>query len=309
MRKVVFYLKAIIRPFILEVKRRRLKQKLLSAIGVSSGYVFSEKDVDLYVAEKFAQLPKISVAESDAPSLLKVTLGGKHIYWPSSLSTDDLPWLYHEIFDSYIENPSSYNHPGIGYKERKWVIDAGAAEGFFSVFALENSRGKVFCIEPLAVMKPALERTLASYSGQERSMVITAALGEISGFSEIQIDSNHICDSKILLDVSPVERSENVSITEKVPVITIDQFVDQYSLGEGGVIKMDIEGYEMAALMGATNTMKRYKPALAIAVYHDLENAKKCAEIIMTANPQYKVEFRGYYGYFYPPRPYLVFAF
>jgi FkbM family methyltransferase len=309
MRKIVFYLKSIIRPFIIWAKKNRLKQKLLSRIGIDSDYVFSEKDIDLYVAEKFSQLLLVSVSESDDPSLQKVTLGGKQVYWPSSLPTDDLPWLYHEIFDPFTENPSSYNHPGIGYKDREWVIDAGAAEGFFSVFALENSHGKLFCIEPLSVMKPALERTLVLYSGAGRSIVVTAALGEKPGLSEIQIDSKHICDSKILLNSSPVEPSEGTPITEKVPVFTIDQLVDQYSLEAEGVIKMDIEGFEMAALMGATNTMRRYKPALAIAVYHEPENAKKCAEIIMAANHQYKIEFRGYYGYFDPPRPYLIFAF
>ena len=309
MRNGVFYMKAIVGPFIFELKRRRLKKDLLSKMTAGSGYLFSEKDVELYVAERFAKLPIASVDGTDDPALLKVTLGGKQVFWPSSLSPDDLPWLYHEIFDPFIGKPSSYDHPGIGYMNREWVIDAGAAEGYFSVFALENSCGKVLCIEPLSIMKPALERTLASYSGMERSTVITAALGERPGFSEIQIDSRHICDSRILLDTSPIERSENAPKTEKVSIVTIDQLVDQYSLGKGGVIKMDIEGFEMAALMGATETMKRYKPALAIAVYHDLDNAKKCAEIIITANPEYKIEFRGYYGYFDPPRPYLVFAF
>lgn len=82
----------------------------------------------------------------------------------------------------------------------------------------------------------------------------------------------------------------------------------QYSLGTGGLIKMDIEGYEMAALSGASKVLKEYKPSLAIAVYHELENAKKCAEIIKAANSTYKIEFRGCYGYFEPPRPYLLFA-
>ncbi|KKM84494.1 hypothetical protein LCGC14_1298540 [marine sediment metagenome] len=75
------------------------------------------------------------------------------------------------------------------------------------------------------------------------------------------------------------------------------------------MIKMDIEGYEMSALRAAMSLMKNHKPRLAIAVYHELENALKCAEIIKNANPTYKVEFRGYYGYFEPARPYMLFAY
>ena len=72
---------------------------------------------------------------------------------------------------------------------------------------------------------------------------------------------------------------------------------------------MDIEGYEMTALSGALNVLKEYKPALAVAVYHDLENARTCAALIKGANPTYKIEFRGCYGYLDPPRPYMVFAY
>lgn len=300
--------KHLLRPLAVMARKQLLMRKLLiNASNQEDTYKFTREDIDLYVSERFCGSYRIEQEATNIPGLVKVSIKGVSIYWPAALTTGDLPWLYHEIFDSFIENPSSYNHPGIGYKDRKWVMDAGAAEGFFSVFALENSPGKVFCIEPLSVMKPALERTLATYSG--RSIVITAALGEKPGLSEIQIDGDHICDSKILLNASPVEQPDNTSITEEVTIVTIDQIANQYSLGEEGVIKMDIEGFEMAALMGAINTMKRYKPALAIAVYHDLENAKRCAEIIMGANPQYKLEYRGYYGYFDPPRPYIVFAY
>jgi hypothetical protein len=66
---------------------------------------------------------------------------------------------------------------------------------------------------------------------------------------------------------------------------------------------------EMLAMTGAVNLMRRFKPALTVAVYHDLDNAKKCAEIIKSANPKYKIKFRGFYGYFEPARPYMVFAY
>jgi hypothetical protein len=64
----------------------------------------------------------------------------------------------------------------------------------------------------------------------------------------------------------------------------------------------------MNALRGASVVLKELKPKLAVAVYHNLNNANECAAIIMKANPAYKIEFRGMYGYFDPPRPYMLFA-
>jgi hypothetical protein len=122
------------------------------------------------------------------------------------------------------------------------------------------------------------------------------------------VDAKHICDSK-LIDPSATGRETGTGgVTASVPVATIDLLAAQHSLAEDGLIKMDVEGFEMAALKGAVRTLRDYKPALAIAVYHELGNARECAEIIRAANPRYQIEFRGYYGWFHPPRPYMLFA-
>jgi FkbM family methyltransferase len=301
----------VVRPAVNIVRKRKLSRKLLYELDqIKNGYAFSKYDIDLYVHERFVGLSPMSVADvEDDAGLVKVTIEGKDIYWPNILPLKDLPWLHHEIFDDFNTNPSSYEHPSINFKNRKWVLDAGAAEGYFSVFSLLNSPALVIAVEPLILMRPALKKTLNLHANGRETIIVTAALADKPGWSEIHVDYDHICDSKLRSTASVSDSSTINSETERIKVITIDELALQYVLGAGGLIKMDIEGYEMAALSGAQSLMKEYKPALAIAVYHDIENARKCADIIKAANSSYKIEFRGCYGYFDPPRPYMLFAY
>jgi FkbM family methyltransferase len=310
MNRTLNFVKKYARSLVNLIKKKNLKKKLLSVSALSSyKYQFTEKDVDLYLSEKYVRLSPCITKSTDNPELLTVRVHERSIFWPIWLADIDLPWLYHEIFDDYDYNPSSYNHPSLGYENRKWIIDAGAAEGYFSIFALEKSNAKLICIEPLQMMKLPLEKTLDSYSTGKCVKIISAALSDKVGWGEIQVDDNHICDSKLTSNASVLLSAQLDPSLQRVPVTTLDQLGIDQALGNDGLIKMDIEGYEMAALSGAINLMKNHKPALAIAVYHDLENAKKCAEIIKAANLDYKIEFRGFYGYFDPPRPYMVFAY
>lgn len=54
---------------------------------------------------------------------------------------------------------------------------------------------------------------------------------------------------------------------EKIEIVTIDDFVFKNNL-DIGLIKMDIEGYEMKAIRGAFETIKRDRPILLISIYH-----------------------------------------
>lgn len=69
--------------------------------------------------------------------------------------------------------------------------------------------------------------------------------------------------------VSPTAKNANAI---KVQTLSIDDLVRQGELERADFIKMDIEGAELMALQGAEQTLRQFKPKLAITVYHDLKD-------------------------------------
>lgn len=59
------------------------------------------------------------------------------------------------------------------------------------------------------------------------------------------------------------------------------------------IIKMDIEGAELSALKGFSNTIKCYKPKLAICLYHRVEDYWTIPIYIHNLVPQYKLYVRN----------------
>lgn len=271
----------------------------------SGSYKFKLKDIYLYYCEKNTSLPdlKLGGGVENSKNLRKICVSGKCIYYSSSIDPKDLPWLYHEVFDPYNVNPSSYDNPNMQLQKKDWVIDAGAAEGYFSIFAAERAKygAIILALEPLSIMRDSLLRT-AKLNNIKYFKHLPFALSNNEGKVLFKLDPEHICDSKI--NEKNIEQVD----TELVAVTTIDKVIKEQNFFGQGMIKMDIEGFEMKALEGAKDTLRTLKPSLAIAVYHEYENANKCAKIIQNVNPEYKIELRGCYGYFKPPRPYMLFA-
>ena len=72
-------------------------------------------------------------------------------------------------------------------------------------------------------------------------------------------------------------------------LVTLDRILENRPVT---FIKMDIEGYEYRALMGAKKIITEQKPKLAICVYHHFRDLWEIPLLIKSLNPDYKIYLR-----------------
>lgn len=78
---------------------------------------------------------------------------------------------------------------------------------------------------------------------------------------------------------------------EKVQSIKLDDFVTNSGLPRVNLIKMDIEGAEMEALKGATATIEKFKPKMAVCVYHGLSDFYEVPRLLKGIRDDYRIFF------------------
>lgn len=89
-----------------------------------------------------------------------------------------------------------------------------------------------------------------------------------------------------------LESASKVSIcgSVKINVETLDNYIkDNITF-----IKLDIEGWELNALIGSTNHIKSNHPKIAVAVYHNSEDFWKIPEFVLNVRDDYDVYLRHY---------------
>lgn len=191
------------------------------------------------------------------------------------------------------QNVHAYEFAGAKINPGDHVIDAGASEGFFVHYALQRG-ASVLALEPVPALADALGKTFAVEIAGGQVRLLSVALGAASGRANLELVQERIYESRL------------GSTGIEVQMVSLDDIV-----GQEGVdfIKMDIEGAEMDAVRGGTKAIATHKPRLAIAVYHERENARQICELLRQIRPDYKIRHRGIYAWDgCEPRPFMVYA-
>lgn len=163
-----------------------------------------------------------------------------------------------------------------------YVIDAGACWGDTPLYfaAKTGNFGKVFSFE-------FLERNLKIF---KENLNLNPNLKDI-----IEIIKRPIWkDSKTELNFyedgvsGVVFFNKGKNSLEKLKTISIDDYVKEKKLNKIDFIKIDIEGAEILAILGAKETIIKYQPKLASSIYHKIEHMYKIPKLINSFNLKYK---------------------
>lgn len=179
-------------------------------------------------------------------------------------------WIgpYDQYFDRDIIKPG----------KDEVLIDAGAFDGTDSLRFIEwskNTNSVVYALEP-----------------DRNNMVRTKE--RLSAFPNINVLERGLWDCTTSLHFSSGE-FENSSVSScgdvEIKTVAVDELNIQLPVT---YIKMDIEGSEGKALDGSKDTIVRYKPRLAICVYHKMEDILDLPLKVLKMVPDYKLYLRHY---------------
>lgn len=147
---------------------------------------------------------------------------------------------------------------------------------------------KIYAFEPMENQyKAMIIRTnrLVNEWGIDNDRIVLekAGVSNINQSYFINVEENR-GNSSLFLD-NDFETSKK----EEVVVITLDNYFEDKRIT---FIKADIEGHEMKMLKGAENIIKKYKPKMALCVYHKLTDIFDFIDYLQKIVPEYKFRLR-----------------
>ncbi|MCC6391167.1 MAG: FkbM family methyltransferase [Bryobacterales bacterium] len=212
--------------------------------------------------------------EDDKGFSLYDTPNGK--YWIPTRSKYVLP------FNLAEQARDIYGRDGHGVKSGEIVLDCGANVGVFTRHALRAGAAKIVAIEPAPENIECLRRNFPEEIAAGRVIVYPKGVWNKDDILELHIDPTNSAADSFIID------KQGWDHVERVPLTTIDKLVGELKLERVDYIKMDIEGAEPNALLGARATLAKFKPRMAISAYHAPDHPKRIPEVIHAAYPEYK---------------------
>jgi len=208
-----------------------------------------------------------------------------HLSYPIDLYLRPTTVYYNFVYKCYFYNGSNKK---VEVNRGDYVIDADGCWGdtavFFAHHAGEN--GKVYVFEFVPENMEVLSLNVSLNPSIENRIVLFPnplwSKSDVPVFYESNGPGTNVSMKKI---------SDKSSV---IPTVTIDELVLNGKIEKIDFIKMDIEGAELDALKGAEQSLLKFKPKLAISLYHRISDYKTIPKYLNNLNIGYKFYFNHY---------------
>ena len=182
--------------------------------------------------------------------------------------------------DGMIKSTQYFDDELIWFSDNEVFVDCGAFDGQDTIEFLKRAKGdhnKVIIFEP----------------DEQNGKVISERLGEEDACCLIK-KAAWSSDGMLKFMMGNATESRVVENGDTdIPCAKIDSICDKMQIIPT-FIKMDIEGSELEALHGAEEMIRKYKPKLAISIYHRPEDLILIWDYIQNVRQDYKFGFRRY---------------
>lgn len=165
----------------------------------------------------------------------------------------------------------------LGKKRFLWTGGGFTGDSLMKFIKLCHNYKRIVAFEPDS---RNVEKMREKCRNVQRLTIIEAGISDEEGYGNFNLDETGMYSSF-------VEESTGT----RMPLVRIDSIKD---CKDATFIKMDIEGFEMKALKGAENLIRKNHPKLAICIYHSNEDMLRIAEYIHQLVPEYKIYMRAH---------------
>jgi FkbM family methyltransferase len=218
--------------------------------------------------------------ESECGRLYATSIG---LFWAQEAQAGELEIVMRE---QAAGSPHVYERDSVAIRRGDVVIDGGAHLGAFTRIALQRGAAQVIAFEPQPAILACLRKTFASEIASGQVVLVPKAVWEQTGTLEF-----HETGLNFRAVGAGATRPVGSGVVVRAPATTIDETVAALGLSHVDFIKLDIEGSERHALRGARETLSRFKPNLAVCVYHRPDDAEAIPAAVREARNDYAVVF------------------
>lgn len=181
------------------------------------------------------------------------------------------------------ERRDPYSFQSCRVRDGDVVLDCGANVGVFTRRALNHGARVVVAIEPGPDNVECLRKNFAPEIKVGRVLVYPKGVWDRDSWLELWGQGGGSAGYSVVMKDRPDSRSI------RVPLTTIDKLVAELKLDRVDFIKMDVEGAERQALTGAAETMRRFRPRMAISVEHFGADVDELPKVVTRSVPDLKV--------------------